>query len=172
LWDGKILLNRNVAKKKKDSQLEKKREIYRPNVAVLLERDDGKIFVGERVGRPGAWQFPQGGVDAGESPLQALNREVKEEIGVGRKLYEVLESRGGYRYRFPDGHSRWKKFCGQEQTYFRCRFLGSDADIDVGRDQPEFSDFRWIKPKKFDLGWLPKFKRAVYREVLADFYGV
>lgn len=161
-----------MAKKQRNSKQEASEGRYRPNVAVILERADGKIFVGERLGRPGAWQFPQGGVDAGESPLKALYREVKEEIGVGRKFYEVLESRGGYRYRFPDGHSRWKKYCGQEQTYYRCRFLGSDADIDVDGDCPEFSDFRWIKPKKFDLDWLPKFKRAVYREVLADFYDI
>jgi putative (di)nucleoside polyphosphate hydrolase len=161
-----------VAKSKRDSQQEDPKQVYRANVAAILERKDGKILVGERIGRPDAWQFPQGGVDEGETPRKALYREVKEEIGVGKSLYKVLESKGGYRYKFPDGHARWKKFCGQEQTYFRCRFLGKNSDIDVDRENPEFSDFRWIWPKKFDLDWLPKFKRAVYREVLADFYGV
>ncbi len=146
--------------------------LYRPNVAAILERKGGKILIGERIDRPGTWQFPQGGVDEGEDLLAALWREVEEEIGVAPSLYKVVEQRGGYRYKFPNGHVKWKVFRGQEQTYFRCRFKGDDSDIDLDTKSPEFASYRWIAPKKFDLDWLPKFKRAVYRQVLADFFDV
>ncbi len=95
---------------------------FRPNVALLLERGDGKIFVAERVDRHGAWQFPQGGVDAGESPGDALQREVKEEIGLGPETYLIIEQREGYCYIFQDVHRKKDDFKGQEKTYFRCLF--------------------------------------------------
>lgn len=136
-----------------------------------MERADGKIFVGERIDRDGAWQFPQGGIDKGETALEALKREVEEEIGIRPKKYKVTEERGGYRYLFPKSHSKWGIYRGQEQTYFRCLFNGKDSDIILDMDKPEFGAYDWIKPKDFDLAWLPKFKRAVYRQVLEDFYG-
>jgi putative (di)nucleoside polyphosphate hydrolase len=170
---GAHLLNRSVPKTSAESQHESfDRARFRPNVAAILEREDGKIFVGERVDRRGAWQFPQGGIDKGEEPLDALYREIKEEIGLRRKHYEVLDYLGGYRYLFPNGHIKWKIYRGQEQTYFRCRFRGTKSDFTLDTEHPEFRGFRWVKPKDFDLNWLPKFKREVYRQVLADFYGV
>jgi putative (di)nucleoside polyphosphate hydrolase len=60
---------------------------FRPNVAAILQREDGRILVGERADVPGAWQFPQGGVNEGEGSLEALERELEEEIGVGRGRY-------------------------------------------------------------------------------------
>ena len=147
-------------------------EELRSNVALILERGDGNIFVGERVDRNDAWQFPQGGVDAGESLADALCREVKEEIGLTPQTYEIIERRGGYRYTFPAGHGRGDHYKGQQQTYFRCRFLGNDGDVDVNTSHPEFSRYQWIAPQDFNINWLPEFKRRVYIRVLADFYGV
>ncbi len=145
---------------------------WRPNVALLLERGDGKIFVAERVDRNEAWQFPQGGVDAGESLVDALQREVEEEIGLGPETYLIMEQREGYCYLFPDGHRKKDDFKGQEQTYFRCLFTEQDDAIDLNRAKPEFSRYQWIEPADFDIEWLPEFKREVYIRVLADFYGV
>ena len=161
-----------MAEPHNQSQLETEPSIYRQNVAALLVRDDGRVFIGERSDCPGAWQFPQGGIDPGEQPIDALLREIEEEIGLRPEHYEVVEQRGGYRYTFPDGHSKWKEFSGQEQTYFRCRFTGSDEDINLDTEHREFSSFRWVAPAEFDLDWLPDFKREVYRRVLADFFGL
>lgn len=144
----------------------------RSNVALILERDDGNIFLGERVDRHEAWQFPQGGVDAGESLTDALHREVKEEIGLDPETYLIIERRGGYRYLFPDGHGRGDHYKGQQQTYFRCRFLGNEEDFNLKRAKPEFSRYQWIAPQDFNINWLPEFKREVYIRVLAHFYGV
>ncbi len=145
---------------------------FRLNVALLLERDDGRIFVAERVDRNGAWQFPQGGVDKGESLGDALEREVEEEIGLVPESYRVIEQRGGYRYTFPTGHRKKDDFKGQEQTYFRCLFTADDCAIDLNRSKPEFSRYQWIEPADFDIEWLPEFKRAVYTSVFQDFYGI
>jgi putative (di)nucleoside polyphosphate hydrolase len=145
---------------------------HRPNVAAILERPDGMILVAKRYGLKDAWQFPQGGVDEGEGIEEALYREVEEEVGLGRDRYEILDRRDGYQYRFPNGRMK-RGYHGQEQTYFRCRYLGTDSDIDLeAHSSQEFDDFRWIEPGKFKLSWVPKFKREVYARVFGDFFGV
>jgi putative (di)nucleoside polyphosphate hydrolase len=144
--------------------------LYRPNVAALIERDNGEVFIAERLGVKGAWQFPQGGVDAGESLEAAFYRELEEEIGVKPQLVEVLEIRSGYRYAFPKGRLKYGIYGGQEQTYYRCRFLGKDTDIRLDAHQREFSRWRWIQPALYQLAWVPKFKREVYRQLFLDFY--
>jgi putative (di)nucleoside polyphosphate hydrolase len=146
--------------------------IYRQNVAALILNEAGDLLVGERIKHPGAYQFPQGGVDQGEKPLQALYREIEEEIGIPRKAIEVLGHREGYRYRFPKAHRRWGIYDGQEQTYYLCRFLGPEQLIRLDLSKPEFRSYLWIRPEEFQLFWLPDFKRPVYREVLKDFFGV
>ncbi|MBL9153392.1 MAG: RNA pyrophosphohydrolase [Verrucomicrobiales bacterium] len=145
---------------------------YRPNVAAILQREDGRIFVAERVDYRGSWQFPQGGVDKGEDLIAALFREVSEEIGVPPEAYRIVACRTGYRYKFPGGHLKKGLFCGQEQTYFLCRYLGNGDEIDLARHTREFSDYKWIKPEKFKLKWVPKFKRRVFRNVMKDFFNL
>lgn len=150
---------------------------YRPNVAAVMVREDGRILVCERLAIPGAWQFPQGGVDEGEEVEDALRREIREEIGLGVDDYEVLESRGGYRYDFPPKVRAAKpphkaRFVGQEQTYFLCRLREGAREIDLMQEPREFSQAKWILPGEFRLEWLPDFKKPTYRRVLADFFGV
>lgn len=146
--------------------------LYRPNVAAILQRDDGRIFIAERINIQGAWQFPQGGVDDGETAEQALFRELAEEIGVRREQLSILSKREGYRYAFPKGRLKYGIYGGQEQTYFLCQYTGTDADIDLKATHQEFASFRWIEPREFQLDWTPKFKRNVYRLVMRDFFQV
>jgi putative (di)nucleoside polyphosphate hydrolase len=144
---------------------------YRPNVAFILRRDDGCVLVGERADVGGAWQFPQGGVSEGETPEQALAREVLEELALTPEDYRVVERRGPYRYEFPPG--REKDGCqGQEQTYFLADFLGDEAAILAEPSSIEFQAVRWVRPKEFVLDWVAPMKREVYRAVLRDFFGV
>jgi putative (di)nucleoside polyphosphate hydrolase len=149
---------------------------YRPNVAALIVNPVGNLLICERWTIPGAWQFPQGGVDSGESLEQALYREVREEVGLEAKHYEVIDRREGYRYLYPT-HARGKKLRkhgshGQEQTYFLCHLKPDAPQVNVKQKQPEFRAYRWILPVEFDLDWLPIFKRDVYREVMRDFFKV
>jgi len=149
---------------------------YRPNVAAVMVNSHGNVLICERSTIPGAWQFPQGGVDAGETLEQALYREVREEVGLEPRHYEVLERRSGYRYLYPPD-VRGKKLQkhgnhGQEQTYFRCLVHPHAPEVDVNQKPREFSSYRWILPEEFDLDWLPEFKREVYAQVIRDFFGI
>ncbi len=149
---------------------------YRPNVAALIVNVEGSLLICERSTMPGAWQFPQGGVDTNESLLDALFREVREEVGLEGKHYQVLEQRTGYRYLYPE-HVRNKKLRkhgnhGQEQTYFLCQLKSNAPQVNVKQKQAEFRAYRWILPEEFDLDWLPAFKRELYQTVMRDFFQV
>ena len=143
---------------------------YRPNVAAIIRRADGRILVGERSDVPGGWQFPQGGQKRKETPEQALTRELLEEVGLGPESYRFVKQRGPYRYLFMDGHTK-DGFHGQEQTYFLLE-LDDPAAVNVATAEPEFRAVQWIKPAEFLLDWVPGFKREVYRQVFLDFFGV
>lgn len=144
---------------------------YRPNVAAILRKPkSGKILICKRNDFSKNWQFPQGGVDDGEDLLGALFREVEEEIGVPREMLSLHSCRTGYRYKFPNGNLKNGVYCGQDQTYFLCDFLGKNKDIIL--DQKEFSGVRWIQPADFQLAWIPAFKHKVFRRVFKDFFGV
>lgn len=149
---------------------------YRPNVAALVVNTDGQLLICERASCPGAWQFPQGGVDPGESWLEALYREIAEEIGLLPEHYTVISRREGYRYLYPP-EVRTRKLRkhgnhGQQQTYFLCRLKPNAPEVNVDQKPREFSDYRWIKPVDFKIKWLPAFKRDVYRDVMRDFFKI
>jgi putative (di)nucleoside polyphosphate hydrolase len=143
---------------------------YRPNVAAIVKRPDKKILVGERSDVSGSWQFPQGGVKKMETLPQALARELKEEISLQPGDYRIIDSKGPYRYLFDK--NRLKEGCqGQEQTYFLVQLNDPNAPINVETEEPEFSRVRWIEPFEFKIGWVPRFKQNVYRQVFLDFFG-
>jgi putative (di)nucleoside polyphosphate hydrolase len=146
--------------------------LYRPNVAAILLNMENYMLVAQRSGLRSAWQFPQGGVDPGEGLEEALFREVEEEIGVTHEHIQLLDRKGGYRYDFPKGRLKYGIYGGQEQVYYLCRFLGKDRDINLDTEHREFDRWRWIKPEKFDMEWVPRFKRDVYRRVFKDFFGM
>ena len=146
---------------------------YRRNVGVMLVNDRGEVFVGQRIDTDGpAWQMPQGGVDAGETPRAAALRELEEEIGVPPDLVEVeAETRGWVTYDLPRElvPKVWNgRFRGQKQKWFLLRFRGQDSDIDIATEHPEFSEWRWLPPKDLPAAIVP-FKRAVYERVLDEF---
>ena len=145
--------------------------LLRLNVAAILQNREGKILICERLNTPGAWQFPQGGVDKGETLEQALARELVEEISVKPRHYRVIKSNGPYRYVY--GENRLVKgFHGKEQHYFLAEFTGPEKAVDVKTKHPEFRDARWVLPQEFDIAWLPPMKREVYQAVFHDFFGV
>jgi len=144
---------------------------YRANVAGILRNPRGRILVGERLGVKDGWQFPQGGIDAGETPEQALVRELWEEVGVATRDIRIGERRGPYRYLYGNGRIK-RGFHGKEQFYFLCEYTGADDGIDVKTKSPEFQEYRWILPGDFRLDWLPQMKREVYRTVFAEFFGI
>ena len=145
---------------------------YRPCVGVMLANQDGKVFVGQRIDNPGpAWQMPQGGIDKGEAPRDAALRELWEETGVTADKVEIIaETAGWVPYDLPhDLVPRiWKgRFRGQEQKWFLMRFKGTDADVNIATDHPEFSQWCWLPTDQLVDAIVP-FKRDVYRAVLGE----
>jgi putative (di)nucleoside polyphosphate hydrolase len=146
---------------------------YRPCVGVMLANRDGDVFVGQRRDSDvPAWQMPQGGIDAGESPREAALRELEEETGIPAGLVEILaETPGWHRYDLPPEllGKVWKgRYRGQEQKWVLMRFLGTDAQVNIATEHPEFSRWRWISPADLP-GHIVPFKRAVYEAVLEEF---
>src|SRR6478609_4033629 len=116
---------------------------YRTNVAAILRNAKSEILICERFGMAGAWQFPQGGIDTGETPEQALTRELWEEIGVTAGDFRIVERRGPYWYLFGQGRTK-KGYHGKEQLYFLADFTAPDSKINVATPHPEFQAFRWV----------------------------
>lgn len=145
---------------------------YRPCVGVMLARSDGRVFVGERIDTPGAWQMPQGGIDKGEAPRDAAFRELWEETGVTADLAVIeAESRDWVPYDLPHDlvPKRWKgRFRGQKQKWVLMRFQGVDADIDITQEPREFAHWKWLDAGRL-LDAIVPFKRDVYETVLAEF---
>ena len=145
---------------------------YRPCVGVVLADAAGRVFAGERIDTPGAWQMPQGGIDKGESPEAAALRELEEETGVAATLVRVeAEHPDWIAYDLPDhliGKVWGGKYRGQTQKWFLLRFLGQDGDVDISRHHKEFARWRWSSPDEV-LSDIVPFKREVYSQVMAAF---
>ena len=146
---------------------------YRSCVGVMLLSSEGKVFVGQRNDRHAeAWQMPQGGVDKREEPRDAALRELWEETGVSSDLVEVLaETSDWLPYDLPHEVVPyiWKgRYRGQEQKWFLMRFLGSDDQVNIATDHPEFTRWRWQAVDEL-VDNIVAFKRDVYVQVLKEF---
>ena len=144
----------------------------RPCVGVMLMHDDDRLWVGERIDTPGAWQMPQGGIDDGEDPSAAALRELEEETGVSARLVEpVAETADWLTYDLPPDlvGKAWKgRYRGQRQKWVLLRFLGQDADIRIDLPHPEFRAWRWMGADEV-LAQIVPFKRGVYAAALTEF---
>ena len=148
------------------------RDGFRPNVGIVLHNDRGQVFWGRRVGGFDAWQFPQGGIERGESVEQALYRELHEEVGLDESEVEIRRrTRGWLRYRTPEGLRRRDSspgFLGQKQKWFLLRLLADDAAVcTVNTEKPEFDAWRWVS-YWYPIGKVIAFKRDVYRRALRE----
>ena len=145
---------------------------YRPAVGIMLLNRQGEVFVGHRIDMPAmpAWQMPQGGVDPGETPRQAAMRELEEEIGTA-KANILAESRVWLTYDLPvelAGGIWGGRYRGQRQKWFVMRFTGSDGDINLATEHPEFDAWQWVAPDRLPDLIVP-FKRQLYIDILAEF---
>jgi putative (di)nucleoside polyphosphate hydrolase len=146
---------------------------YRRGVGVMLINADKLVWVGRRIdNKDEAWQMPQGGIDEGEEPWATALREVEEETGIAPHLVEQIACHPQrLKYRLPEELIGviWKeKWVGQDQDWFLARFLGTDDDVDIATDKPEFSHWKWVDPKHLPDMIVP-FKRDMYRAIVEGF---
>jgi len=146
---------------------------YRLCVGVVLTHPDGRVFAGQRADwQEPAWQMPQGGIDPGETPLQAAARELQEETGVGQDHVRLIaETADWYRYDLPTEvvAKRWQgRFRGQEQKWVRFELTAPEAVIDLHHKDVEFSAWRWMAATEL-LDLIVPFKRSIYDAVLKEF---
>ena len=142
---------------------------FRPNVGIVLMHEDGRVFWARRVHRDG-WQFPQGGMNSDETPLEAMYRELREETGLLPEHVEVLGATPGWlRYRLPPRAVRRqdRMVCiGQKQVWFLLRFRGEDHHLRLDlTEKPEFDGWRWVD-FWYPMDHVVTFKRGVYARAL------
>jgi len=147
------------------------RDGFRPNVGIILLNQKNQVFWGKRI-RTHSWQFPQGGIDHGESPEQAMYRELHEEIGLKPEHVNlVARTRDWLRYEVPDRYIRREArghYKGQKQIWYLLRLCSGDWNLNLrASSHPEFDAWRW------NDYWVPldvvvEFKRGVYEMALTE----
>ena len=153
---------------KKRQKKEQHAQTFRAGVGAVILNKGGLVLGLERKDIPGAWQLPQGGLDADESPLQAVKREVLEETGIEEKDLELLATAPRWlAYELPEGARTKKIGRGQVQRWFLFRFTGSDEAITLG-DKKEFRAWEWTSMAEL-ASKIVSFKQPLYQE-LAEYF--
>ncbi len=147
------------------------RDGYRPNVGIVLCNARNEVFWGKRI-KEHSWQFPQGGIKHGETPEQAMFRELEEEVGLKSHHVRILgRTRNWLRYEVPTQWIRreWRgSYRGQKQIWFLLRLVAGDSEVSLrASEHPEFDAWRWHEY------WVPldsviEFKRDVYAQALNE----
>ena len=142
----------------------------RSGVGIVVLNKKNQVFVGKRKDNPiDKWQMPQGGVDGGESYINAMKRELFEETSI-KSIKILKEIDRIYEYELPDNLVGiiWKgKYRGQKQKWFITKFLGNDSEINLNTKYPEFIDWKWIEPKLLPEV-IVKFKKDLYLNLLKE----
>ena len=156
---------------------EREHRALRPNVAAVIADGSGRVLLCRRLTGHSAgvrlWQFPQGGIDRGESPEQALWRELEEELALSPEMLRLVATASEwFSYEVPI----WRRnplrpFRGQRQRWFLLRLLGGGDTEYLPRPtavaKPEFDAWRWVS-YWYPLHCVVDFKRAAYRGALSD----
>ena len=144
---------------------------YRSNVGIILCNDHGLVFWAKR-SRVNSWQFPQGGMEQGENPEQAMYRELLEETGLEKKHVQIIgRTRYWLKYKLPEKYIRRNShpLCiGQKQIWYLLKLVGEDENVSLNlHRKPEFDDWQWVEYWE-PLKSVVYFKRKVYRKAMME----
>jgi putative (di)nucleoside polyphosphate hydrolase len=147
------------------------KEGFRANVGIILVNCEGEVFWGKRIGQS-SWQFPQGGIDQGETPLEAMYRELHEETGLLQQHVEVIGcTQSWLRYRLPKHMIRHRSSptcIGQKQRWFLLRLICADTSVNLKATAiPEFDGWRWVD-YSYPAKKVVYFKRKVYERAMLE----
>lgn len=144
---------------------------YRRGVGIFLINQEGLVFVAKRIDtKAESWQLPQGGIDENEDPQTAVMREMLEEIGTNKATILAVSDEP-LTYDLPDEivPKIWKgQFRGQKQDWFLLRFEGSDQDINIQTEHPEFCEWKWAPIETIEEMIVP-FKKELYKNIIKLF---
>lgn len=145
---------------------------FRANVGIIIADGSGQVFWGQRVQNNDSWQFPQGGIDSGESPTDAMYRELYEEVGLTESDVSLVgQTRSWLRYRIPDNLIRRRQIpacIGQKQKWFLLQ-IETDPELirfDCGNKE-EFCNWRWVS-YWYPVNQVVPFKQDVYRKAMSE----
>jgi putative (di)nucleoside polyphosphate hydrolase len=144
---------------------------YRLNVGIIIINDKGNLLLCKRK-NTNSWQFPQGGINKSETPLQAAKRELFEEVGIESNCVKLLSTtKKWFKYDIPKekrkNYFHRKNFKGQKQKWFMFKLL-KNINIHFDNDPDgEFIDYKWV-PYWYPLHTVIEFKKEVYRSVLVE----
>ena len=144
-------------------------EGYRANIGIVITNEKKQILLAKRY-KQDAWQLPQGGIDKGETELEALYRELEEEVGLAPEHVSLLAKTPKWlRYELPKEHVRRKQkptCIGQKQVWYLLKLVSRDTDISLNlHNKVEFDEWKWVDY------WNPvdeviNFKKEVYEDML------
>lgn len=111
--------------------------------AVILRQNNGKdeIFATQRgYGEfEGGWEFPGGKIESGETPQEALVREIKEELDADISVGDLIAT---VEYDYPNFHL--------SMDCFWCRLQSNHVELN------EHEDAKWLSKEELDsVEWLP-----------------
>jgi len=146
-------------------------EGYRANVGIIIINEARQVLFAKRIGQS-SWQFPQGGIDEGESPEQAMYRELYEEVGLKSDDIAILgRTKNWIKYRIPERLVRkhsMPRCIGQKQIWFLLQLLSDDTAISLVENDPqEFDDWAWVD-STYPETQVIDFKQSVYRQALIE----
>ncbi len=137
---------------------------FRAGVVAVVRRADGQVLAFERADAPGQWQLPQGGLERGEAPQDAVWRELHEETGLGADDVELVGEHDEWIVTaWPAAVVGTGRRLGQVQRWFE--FRARDDGVQPRPDGREFQAWKWV-----EAAWLidnvVSFKQPGYATVL------